>query len=257
MYCDSHCHLFMKEFNDDREVVVARARAAGVAHMVFIGYSLDSSRRAVELAEKLDGCCAAVGLHPHDAQIGSGQAWDELRALARSSPRVAAIGEIGLDYYEEGTPADAQAVGFRAQLALARALDLPVVIHNRQAQEDAMRILAQAGEGLTVVLHSFSGGLALAQEAWARGYYAGVSGRVTYPKAEGLRAVLHGAPRERILIESDAPYQPPAAHRGRRNEPAQVAQVAAALAALWETTPEAVGRLTTANARRFYRLPEA
>jgi len=256
LFFDSHCHLFMKDFNDDRDAVVARARAAGVGPMAFIGYGLDSSRRAVELAEKLEGCCAA-GLHPHDAQIASPAAWDELAALARSSPRVAAIGEIGLDYYEKGSPPDVQAAGLRAQLALARALDLPVVIHDREAHGDIMRILAEAAEGLAVVLHSFSGDETMAREAWARGYYTSVSARVTYPKAGALRALLREAPRDRILIESDAPYQPSAGRRGRRNEPAQTAGVAAGLAAIWNITPEEAGRLTTATARRFYRLPDA
>jgi len=255
MLFDSHCHLFMKDFNDDRDAVVARARGAGVAHMALIGYSLTSSRRAVELAEKLEGCCAAVGLHPHDAEIASPAAWDELAALARSSPRVVAIGEIGLDYYEKGSPPDLQAAGLRAQLALARALDLPVVIHDREAHGDILRALAEAAEGLTLVLHSFSGDALMAREAWGRGYYTSVSGRVTYPRAAALRALLRDAPRDRILIESDAPYQPPQGRRGRRNEPAQTADVAAGLAAVWEVTPEEAARLTTANARRFYRLP--
>jgi TatD DNase family protein len=118
-----------------------------------------------------------------------------------------------------------------------------------------MRILAEAGEGLTVLLHSFSGDEAMAREAWARGYYTSVSARVTYPKAEALRALLREAPRDRILIESDAPYQPPAGRRGRRNEPAQAADVAAGLAALWGVPPEEAARLTAVNARRFYRLP--
>jgi TatD DNase family protein len=118
-----------------------------------------------------------------------------------------------------------------------------------------MRMLAEAAEGLPVVLHSFSGDEAMAGEAWARGYYTSVSARVTYPKADALRALLRGAPRDRILIESDAPYQPPAGRRGRRNEPAQAADVAAGLAALWGAPPDEAARLTTANARRFYRLP--
>ena len=255
MYFDSHCHLFMKEFNEDRDAVVARARDAGVAHMVFIGYSLDSSRRAVELAEKLDGCYAAVGIHPHDAKSGGPEAWDALAALARSSPRVVAIGEIGLDYYRDLSPRDVQAAGFRAQLALARRLDLPVVVHDRDAHEATMRILAEAAGGLSVILHCFSGDRALAREAWARGYSTGVSGPVTYPKAEPLRALLREAPRDRILIETDAPYLAPQAHRGTRSEPAHVVHAAEELAALWGMPREEVGRLTTANARRFYRLP--
>jgi TatD DNase family protein len=247
----------MKDFNDDREVVVARARAAGVSHMIFIGYSLDSSRRAVELAEKLEGCYAAVGLHPHDAKSGGPEAWDELAALARSSRRVVAIGETGLDYYRDLSPRDVQAAGFRAQLALAREADLPVVVHDREAHEDTMRILAEAAEGLAVVLHCFSGHRAMAEEAWARGCYTGVSGPVTYPAAEPLRALLRDAPRDRILIETDAPYLAPHPFRGRRCEPAHVVHAAQQLALLWDTTPEEVGRLTSANARRFYRLPTA
>ncbi len=255
MFFDSHCHLFMKDFNDDRDAAVARARAAGVAHMVFIGYSLDSSRRALELAEKLDGCSAAVGIHPHDAKSGSPEVWDALAALARSSPRVVAIGETGLDYYWDRSPRDVQATGFYAQLALARRLDLPVIVHDREAHEDTMRILGEAAGGLSVILHCFSGDRALATEAWARRYYTGVSGPVTYPKAEPLRALLREAPRDRILIETDAPYLAPQPFRGKRCEPAHVVYAAQQLAVLWEMPPEEVGRLTTANARRFYRLP--
>jgi len=255
MFFDSHCHLYMKDFNDDREAVVARARAAGVVGMVFIGYSLDSSQRAVELAEELDGCYAAVGIHPHDAKSGSTEVWQSLAALARSSSRVVAVGETGLDYYRDLSPRDVQAAGFRAQLALARELDRPVVVHDRDAHEDTMRILADAAEGLTVVLHCFSGNRAMAEEAWTRGYSTGVSGPVTYPAAEPLRALLRDAPRHRILIETDAPYLAPQAHRGRRSEPVHVVHAAEQLAALWGIAPEEVGRLTTANARRFYRLP--
>ena len=255
MLFDSHCHLFMKDFNDDREAVAVRARAAGVAQMAFIGYSLDSSRRAVELAEELDGCYAAVGIHPHDAKNGSPEAWEELVTLARSSRRVVAIGETGLDYYRDLSPRDVQAAGFRSQLALARELDLPVVIHDREAHEDTLRILAEAAEGLAVVLHCFSGDRTMAKEAWARGYYTGVSGPVTYPKAEPLRALLRDAPRDRILIETDAPYLAPEPFRGKRCEPGHVVQAAQQLASLWDTPVEEVGRLTTANARRFYRLP--
>ncbi len=247
----------MKDFNDDRDGAVARARAAGVAHMVFIGYSLDSSRRAVELAEELEGCYGVVGIHPHDAKNGSAQAWDELAALARSSPRVVAIGETGLDYYRDLSPRDAQAAGFYAQLALARDLDVPVVVHDREAHADTMRILAEAGDGLAIVLHCFSGDAAMAKEAWARGYYTGVSGPVTYPAAAPLRALLREAPRDRILIETDAPYLAPQPFRGQRCEPAHVVHAARELAALWEMAPEEVGRLTTANARRLYRLSAA
>jgi TatD DNase family protein len=255
MYFDSHCHLYMEDFNDDREAVVARARAAGVVGMVFIGYSLDSSRRAVELAETLDGSYAAVGIHPHDAKNGSPAAWEELTALARSSQRVVAIGETGLDYYRDFSPRQVQGAGFRAQLGLARALDLPVVVHDRDAHEDTMRILAEDGEGLSIILHCFSGDRAMAKEAWARGYSTGVSGPVTYPTAEPLRALLREAPRDRILIETDAPYLAPQRFRGGRCEPAHVVHAAEQLAALWGTTPEEVGQLTTATARRIYRLP--
>lgn len=257
MYFDSHCHLYMKDFNDDREAVVARARADGVSHMTFIGYSLDSSQRAVELAEKLEGCYAAVGIHPHDAKSGGPEAWDQLAALARSSRRVVAIGETGLDYYRDLSPREVQAAGFRAQLALAQELDLPVVVHDREAHEDTMRILAKAAEGLAVVVHCFSGNRAMANEAWARGCYTGVSGPVTYPAAEPLRALLRDAPRDRILIETDAPYLAPHPFRGKRCEPAYVVHTAEQLAAVWGLPVAEVGRITSDNARRFYRLPTA
>jgi len=256
VYFDSHCHLFMKDFNDDRDEVVARARGAGVAHMAFIGYGLDSSRRAVELAEKLDGCCATVGIHPHDPDNLRPAAWDELAALAASSSRVAAIGEVGLDYHRDVAPRDGQETGFRAQLALARRLGLPVVIHDREAHADVMRVLGEAAEGVAVLLHSFSGDEAMAREAWGRGYYTGVSSRVTYPKADAFRALLRAAPRDRILLETDAPYQAPAGRRGRRCEPADIVHPAAPLADLWGIPLGEIARTTTANARRFFRLPE-
>jgi TatD DNase family protein len=223
--------------------------------MVFIGYSLDSSRRAVALAEALDGCYATVGIHPQDAQSSDPAAWDAVGDLASASSRVVAIGEVGLDYYEDKVPREVQAAGFRSQLALARDLDLPVVIHSRDAPEDTMGILAEVSGGLTAILHCFMGSVAVAKEAWARGYYIGASGPVTYRSNDWLRAILREAPRDRVLIETDAPYLAPGPNRRRRSEPGDLPITAAALAAVWDVSPEEVGRLTAANARRLYRLP--
>jgi TatD DNase family protein len=242
----------MAEFDGDRDAMLARARDAGVSAIVAIGYDVASSRQAVEMAERSADIFACVAIHPNHAGDATADAMQELRALA-ASPRVVGIGETGLDFYWNRAPQGVQEQVFRLHLALARSLGLPVVVHDRDAHVDTMRLLATEAADLdAVILHAFSGDEAMAVEATARGYYLGVAGPVTYRKADLLRAALRAAPLDRLLLETDAPYLAPHPHRGRRNEPAYLPHTAAALAALTGQQPDALAARTTGNARRVF-----
>jgi TatD DNase family protein len=247
----------MAEFDGDRDETLARARTAGLTAFVAIGYDLASSKQAVALADREPDVYACVAIHPHHATDVTAEALDQLTALT-THPRVVGIGEIGLDFYRNLAPREIQEAAFRAQLEMAQRLRLPVCIHDRDAHADTMRILSEGAEGLpAVILHCFSGDRTMAAEAWRRGYYAGVAGPVTYPNARDLRALLTDAPRDRILLETDAPYLPPTPHRGTRNEPAYLPLVAARVAAVWNASPAAVGELTARNTCRAWALPGA
>ena len=228
---DTHMHLQLAQFDSDRAAALERAAQAGVARMIEIGYDLDSSQAALDLAAHHASIFAAVGIQPHYAAIAD-QAWlDELRQLA-AHPKVVAIGEIGLDYYHDRAPHDQQEHLFRAQLALARELALPVIIHCRDAQADMVRILRDAARGQAGIMHSFSGDWAYAEACLELGFLISFSGPVTFPKAADLHEVARRAPLDRVLTETDSPYLSPHPLRGRRNEPAHVRLVAAQLAAL-------------------------
>jgi len=252
---DSHCHLYMADFDADRPAVLARARSAGLGALVVVGYDLPSSRQAIDLAEQESDVYACVAIHPHHAADLTAAALTELQELA-SRPKVVGIGEIGLDFYRNLSPREAQEAAFRAQLRLADTLRLPVAIHDREAHAETMRILSEdAGRQSAVVLHCFSGSDAMAAEAWSRGYFIGVGGPITYPNAGGLREILAAAPRDRILLETDAPYLPPTPHRGKRNEPAYLRLVVERLSALWGASPDSVAEATARNACRAFGLP--
>lgn len=251
---DTHCHLDVAAFDPDRDVVIARARAAGVAHFLNPAYDLESSRRAVALAQVHAGVVAAVGVHPNDAADFGEAHLAELRALAHA-PQVVAIGEIGLDYHWQTTPRDQQAQAFIAQLALARELNLPVIVHCRDAYDDALALLREHGRGLPgLVMHAFSGRMEHLRAALALDFYIGVGGPVTYPNARTLRDVVKTAPLERIVVETDSPYLAPQSHRGRRNEPAYVVEVACKVAELRSISTRDIACITTDNGRRLFRL---
>ncbi len=242
----------MADFDADRVAVLTRARSAGVGALIVVGYDLPSSRQAVVLAEREPDVHACVAVHPHHAADATPAALAELQALA-SHPKVVGIGETGLDFFRNLSPRDAQEAAFRAQLRLAAALHLPVVIHDRDAHAETMRVLAEDARRVpAVVLHCFSGEAAMAAEAWSRGYFIGVGGPLTYPGAGKLRAILAGAPRDRVLLETDAPYLPPTPHRGRRNEPAFLRLVADRLATLWGADPAGVGDAVGRNTGRAF-----
>ena len=248
---DSHAHLDFRQFDDDRESVIQRARETGLVAVVNIGTDLDSSRASIELAESYEFIYATVGVHPHSAKTVTSEVLDELRTLARH-PKVVAVGEIGLDYYRDLSPRPVQRKAFSDQLALAADLGLPVVIHSRDAHDDV--IAALQGWGGTGVLHSYSAGLTRLDEVLALGFWVSISGPVTFPKAQALRNVAAGAPLERLLVETDCPYLTPEPHRGRRNEPAYVRYVVEAVARERGMPAGTVAHSTADNARRLFGI---
>ncbi|HHS98582.1 MAG TPA: TatD family deoxyribonuclease [Chloroflexi bacterium] len=247
---DSHAHLDFPQFDADREVVIERAREAGLVAILNVGTDLASSRAAGALADRYDFIYAAVGVHPHDAKTVTPAVLEDLRELARH-PKVVAIGEIGLDYYRDLSPRPVQRRVFAQQLALAAELGLPVVVHSREAHDDVLAAL-QDWQGGGGVLHSYSGGPERLEEVMALGFSIGLSGPVTFRKAHRLRAVAAAAPLDRLLVETDCPYLTPVPYRGRRNEPAYVRYVAEAVARARGVSVEDVARATTENARRLF-----
>jgi TatD DNase family protein len=253
---DTHTHLDFPQFDSDREQVIERAANAGVKAIVNVGTDLTSSRAAVALAEAYPQIYAAVGVHPHDAKTMTGEMLEELRALA-SHPKVVAIGEIGLDFYRDLSPRDKQRQAFQQQLALAREMGKPVIIHNREAHAEVMDILRHWVEGShqpAGVLHCFSGDLAMAQEAIELGFYISIAGPVTFKNARRLRELVRQLPLEKLLVETDCPYLAPHPHRGKRNEPAYVKLVAQEVACVKGLSLEEVARITSDNAQSLFAL---
>lgn len=248
---DSHAHLQFPQFDADREAVIRCAREQGVVVILNVGTDLASSRAAVKLAELHDSVYATVGVHPHDAKTITPALLEELRALARH-PKVVAIGEIGLDYYRDLSPRPSQRRAFADQLALAMDLELPVVIHSREAFGDVLEQLRDwGGSG---VLHSYSGGPQQLDEVLELGFHISIAGPVTFPKANELRKVAAMVWGDRLLVETDCPYLTPVPHRGRRNQPAYVQYVVEAVAQMRDERVEDVARGTSDNARRLFGI---
>lgn len=264
---DSHCHLDLAQFDVDRDDVLARARAAGVATIVNPGIDLDQCRGALALAADTPGLFVAVGVHPNSAGAWTSDACDELAALA-AMPKVVAIGEIGLDYYWDQTPRATQWQIFEQQLELAATVGLPVIIHNRDASADVAALLQAwvagshfaasplAARPYAGVLHAFGGDLALAEAAYTWNFVLSLGGPVTFTNARELHALTTQLDPDRLMLETDAPYLTPHPHRGKRNEPAYVQIVCARLANLLGTTPADVAARTTALAHRFFQLED-
>ncbi len=240
MLVDSHCHLQDPAFDADRDDVLERARRAGVSAFVVVGTDLESSRRAVDLADSHPDVYAAVGLHPHDAKHLDDRTLAALERLA-DSPKVVAVGEIGLDFYRKLSPPDVQIDAFRRQLELARRLSRPVIIHSRQADGETFDILASYEQRALPdwpkdrplgVMHCFAGDLMLALRYIQIGFMLSIPGTCTYSKAERVCAVAGGIPLRWMAVETDAPYLTPQSHRGRRNEPAYLVDTVARIAAL-------------------------
>jgi TatD DNase family protein len=256
MLTDTHAHIQTRQFDKDRDAVIQAAFDAGVGHIVVPGVEVETSRSAVELTSRHPGhLFAAVGVHPHDATELSADALTTLRALA-TEPGVVAIGEIGLDYYRNLAPQETQRAALTAQLELARELDAPIILHNRDSHDDMITLLKTHGAGLRGVFHCFIGDQRMARDALDLGFYLSFAGPLTYPANETLREVAAWAPEDRILVETDSPYLTPPPHRGKRNEPKQVALVAQRLAEGRKVSLERIASVTTRNAATLFRLPQ-
>jgi TatD DNase family protein len=263
MFIDSHCHIDGPEYDADRDEVITRACEAGVATMLNVGTGdpqTDAFARAVELAEKHEGVFAAVGVHPHDAKLFDHEAERRLIDIARQSKRVIAWGEIGLDYHYDHSPRDVQREVFRRQLRIARELELPVVIHSREANDDTINILRDELSGdvkyrdRAGVLHCFGGSLGMARDAIELGFFISFAGNLTFKKAQDLRDIARQLPLDCLLIETDCPYLTPVPFRGKRNEPARVVETARCLAEIHGKDVEEIGRVTSENFARLFRL---
>jgi TatD DNase family protein len=243
----------MPQFDADRAEVVARARAAGLTTMLIVGGVDEEAghRRALRVADEL-GLPASAGIHPHEARLATDEVYEELRGLARDG-RIVALGELGLDFHYDHSPRDVQREVFRRQLRLAREVGLPVIIHTREADEETCGILEEERAGETGgVIHCFTGGHELARRALALGFYLSFSGIVAFPRAEVIQEVARTTPADRLLVETDSPFLAPPPHRGKRNEPAFVVEVARTVARLRGTSAEAVGAAAEASFRRLF-----
>jgi len=245
---DSHCHLFL--LDEGADVAVKAAREAGVGRIVCVGIDPATSARSLELAESFEGVFATAGMHPHTASAFDAAAGDAIEEMV-GSPLVVGVGETGLDYFRRLSPVDDQQRAFRTHVALARESGKPLVVHVREAWEDAFAILAEEGAE-RVVLHCFTGDERLAGEAAARGYVVSFAGNLTYPNADHIRRAAATVPADRAVVETDSPFLPPQSMRGRSNAPANVIAVAEALAAIrGETTAQAIDRTAAAALAAF------
>jgi len=259
---DTHCHLDFNAYDGIRDQVIDEAAAHGVTRIINPGIDLARSRAACNLADIYHNVYAAVGVHPNSTVGFGSQHLDELRQMA-AHPKVVAIGEIGLDYHWDDSPKETQWAALEAQLALAAELELPVIIHNREASEDVLEILESWVKTLPDslrtrpgVLHSFSAPPLIAERGLALGFYLGFTGPVTFKNADELRQLAAHVPQNRIVIETDGPFLTPSPHRGKRpNKPAYVRFIAERLAALRNVTTEEFAAQSTANAERLFVFP--
>ena len=253
MFIDSHAHIQLSQFNRDRDAVLKRAREASVSYILVIGFDMETSLGAVALAEEHAHIYATVGMHPHDAKDLTPDALKTFRELA-THPKVIALGEMGLDYYRNLSPRPVQKEAFEEQLNLAEEMQMPIVIHNRDAYMDILPILEARQGRIRGVLHCFTGDVELMHRSLAIGFYIGIGGIVTYPNAKDMRAVAREVPADKLLIETDCPWLTPQFRRGKRNEPAYVHAVAEKIAELRNISIETIGEVTTKNFQKLFAL---
>ena len=256
---DSHCHLDQGAFDDDRDAVIARARAFGVRRMISVGAGgpFESNRTAVALAERDPDIFATVAVHPHDVKDVTDATWDELRRLW-AHPKVVAVGETGLDYHYKHSPPETQREHLRRFIREAHRARLPVVIHCRDAFDDMLTIAAEEdARAVGGVIHCFTGGPREAEACLEAGFHLSFSGIVTFANAGAVREAVEVTPLDRMLVETDAPFLAPLPHRGRRNEPALVHRVSEEIARVLERDVAEIARVTSANTERLFRLAPA
>jgi TatD DNase family protein len=256
MFIDSHAHIQSREYAGEAEAVIVRARAAGVETIIAVGGAGDMSSNtdAVRLANSFPNVYATVGMHPHDAKDVGADELDVLKNLAADT-KVVAIGETGLDYYYSHSPHDVQRRVFSQFIHMARQTHLPIVVHERDAAQDAAELLRREGAGdLRGVIHCFTGDYEAACVYLDMGFYLSFTGIITFKNAEPLREVVRKVPLEKILVETDSPYLTPVPHRGKRNEPAYVRFVAEALSKVKGCAVEEIAQVTTANVKQLFRI---
>lgn len=254
MIIDTHAHLMFEEFDADREAVAKAALAAGVWKIVGVGCGVDSSARAVEMAAQHDFLYATVGLHPYDADQVNEELMARWEAEIGANPRIVAVGETGLDYFKSKVAPEQQKKSFLRHLELAEKVGRPVIVHNREADEDCLECL-QKFPDVKAVFHCYGSDLAFAKRVWAAGYLTSFTGIITFNSAEGLREVVAEAPLDKMMVETDCPYLAPQAHRGERNEPKYVLEVVKKIAELRGMSFEEVAEVTTKNAESFFQFP--
>jgi TatD DNase family protein len=251
---DSHAHLDFDRFKNDRDEVIQRAKSNGIINIINVGSNLASSHRSLQLSQQYEMIYAVVGVHPHEAKNLDKKALQVLKDLSKAD-KVVAIGEIGLDFHYDNSPRDKQRDAFRKQLQLAKEINLPVVIHSRDADQDTIKILKEEKmQNHNILLHSYTGGAEMADEALAMGFYFSAGGIVTFNSAQELKNIMQKIPLSRILLETDSPYLAPSPHRGKRNEPMYVKEVGKYIATLKNTTFEKVAETTTQNTKRFFNI---
>ena len=253
MLFDTHAHLDDRAFDADRETLLASLPEQGIGLMMNPGCSLASSRAADALSRKYPFVYAAVGSHPDAADEVDEQVLEEYRRMCRENPKIRAIGEIGLDYHYEDIPRSRQLEAFRAQMALARELNLPVIVHEREAHEDGIRVVEEFPE-VTGVFHCYSGSAEMARGLVSRGWYIGFTGVLTFKNARKAVEVAQSIPMERIVLETDCPYMSPEPYRGKRNDPSRLCYMAQKLAQLRDLPLEEVEQITVENGKRLYRI---
>ena len=253
MLFDTHAHMDDRAFDMDREELLASLPEKGIRLLMNPGCSLESSRNAVALANRYDYIYAAVGAHPDAADEVDAGALEEYRKLCTENPKVKAIGEIGLDYHYEDIPREIQQKAFRMQMELARELGLPVIVHEREAHEDGMKVVEEFPT-VTGVFHCYSGSAEMAKWLVSRGWYIGFTGVLTFKNARKALEVAASIPLERIVLETDCPYMSPEPFRGKRNDPGKLCRMAERLAELRGLPLEEIHQITTENGKRLYRL---
>jgi len=256
MLVDSHAHLFLPNFENDLDEVLSRAKANGVKYIIVPGTDIETSKQAIKLADKYEQIYAAVGVHPHDSKDWDNSWINEIEKLAEH-PKVVAIGEIGLDYFYDFSPKENQHQAFKAQLDLAIKLDLPVVIHNRDSNDDIMNYAREyASKGLRAQFHCFAGSIDDAHELVELGYKISFTGNITFKKSDELREIVKSLSVENILLETDSPFLTPVPYRGKRNEPSYVKYVAKQVAELHHLRINDIERTTTYNVFRLFGVGE-
>ena len=254
MLIDSHAHLTLPRFDDDREMVIQRAREAGLKHIITVGLEIEDCRKAILLADKYDFIFASIGIHPHDVKSIDPKTYSLLKKLS-AHEKVVAIGEIGLDFYRNLSPRKIQIQRFREQLQLAREVSLPVIIHDREAHQETVKILQEErAETIGGVIHCFSGDLSMAKACLDLGFYISIPGTITFKNSQDYQDLVRELPLNRLLLETDSPFLTPHPFRGKRNEPAYVYYTAKTVARVKNIDVAELADITTCNAQKLFGL---